>query len=75
MATGHAERDMLSPELRAVLETLTQDARNNVFVVSGKEQPAVVQVSSTYEKGCCVAVWVLFFVVVWVVFCVCVCQN
>eukprot|EP01032_Pedospumella_encystans_P014145 gene14145-16269_t len=43
MATGHAERDMLSPELRAVLETLTQDARNNVFVVSGKEQPAVVQ--------------------------------
>ena len=46
MATGHAERDMLSPELRAVLETLTQDARNNVFVVSGKEQPAVVQVSA-----------------------------
>ena len=45
MATGHAERDVLSAELQSVLEALTQDSRNNIFVVSGKEQPAVVQVS------------------------------
>ena len=43
MATGHAERDSLSPELRAVLEVLASDVKNNIFVVSGKEQPAVAQ--------------------------------
>jgi len=75
MATGHAERDMLSPELRAVLETLTQDARNNVFVVSGKEQPAVVQVSQNYEKFCCVTVWVQLFFCSLDFLLLCVCQN
>ena len=61
MATGHAERDMLSPELRAVLETLTQDARNNVFVVSGKEQPAVVQVGVVLRYVKCSVVYGCFY--------------
>lgn len=43
IATGHAERDSLSPELRQVLEDLASDPKNYIFVVSGKEQPAVAQ--------------------------------
>eukprot|EP00601_Ochromonadales_sp_CCMP2298_P017181 CAMPEP_0173233894 /NCGR_PEP_ID=MMETSP1142-20121109/9889_1 /TAXON_ID=483371 /ORGANISM="non described non described, Strain CCMP2298" /LENGTH=1021 /DNA_ID=CAMNT_0014163805 /DNA_START=97 /DNA_END=3159 /DNA_ORIENTATION=- len=42
-ATGHAERETLSEELRGILEGLTADAKNVVFVVSGKEQPSVAQ--------------------------------
>jgi trehalose-phosphatase len=43
MATGHAERDSLPEELRQVLEALASDPKNFIFVVSGKEQPAVAQ--------------------------------
>jgi trehalose-phosphatase len=43
MATGHAERDSLPPELGQVLEDLAADPKNYVFVVTGKEQPAVAQ--------------------------------
>ena len=47
MATGHAERDSLPKELQIVLESLTNDMKNNIFVVSGKEQPAVSQYFSS----------------------------
>ena len=43
IATGHAARDSISEELRGVLESLTADVKNVIFVVSGKEQPAVAQ--------------------------------
>jgi trehalose-phosphatase len=43
MATGHAERESISEELQQVLEALTADPKNTIFVVSGKEQPAVSQ--------------------------------
>eukprot|EP00600_Ochromonadales_sp_CCMP1393_P004943 CAMPEP_0174970528 /NCGR_PEP_ID=MMETSP0004_2-20121128/9438_1 /TAXON_ID=420556 /ORGANISM="Ochromonas sp., Strain CCMP1393" /LENGTH=1105 /DNA_ID=CAMNT_0016220279 /DNA_START=122 /DNA_END=3439 /DNA_ORIENTATION=- len=40
-ATGHAAREVISEELQSLLEALTADVKNYVFVVSGKEQPAV----------------------------------
>jgi len=43
MATGHAARDSLPTELRQVLETLAADPKNYIFIVSGKEQPAVAK--------------------------------
>lgn len=52
MATGHAERDSLSPELRAVLEILASDVKNTIFVVSGKEQPAVAQYFGSIKVPC-----------------------
>jgi len=43
LATGVAERTGMSQELRSVLEALAEDPKNIVFVVSGREQPAVAQ--------------------------------
>ena len=43
IATGHAARETISLELRQVLEALAEDPKNYIFVVSGKEQPAVAQ--------------------------------
>lgn len=41
IATGHASREKPSEELKIILEELCRDVRNYVFVVSGKDQPAV----------------------------------
>ena len=48
IATGHEDREGPSDELKSLLEGLCADPKNKVFVVSGKEQPAVAQ----YFGGC-----------------------
>lgn len=41
LAKGHASRDGPTPELKATIEALCADPKNNVYVVSGREVPAL----------------------------------
>lgn len=41
IAKGHAHREGPTPELKATIEALCADPKNHVFVVSGREVPAL----------------------------------
>lgn len=43
IAKGHAHRDGPTTELKSVIEALCADPKNYVFVVSGREVPALNQ--------------------------------
>ena len=49
IAKGHVAREGPTPELKNVLEALCADSKNTVFVVSGREIPAVSDFFGTFK--------------------------